>query len=286
MTTGELPGDRRGHSGGPVPDLGRRGRADPDRAPLPPLRLQLRCNVGATREEALQRAYDAGVVCVDEFLLHPDPYPSRQDWCRARVEGGGAAPGDKRPSLPMVLINHFPLLDAPTRVLRHPSSRSGAGPCARPIGTGAFAPPRSSTGTCTSRARPGTTACASRRSRLATRASGATATAATRRGGSCRAPVCLSGSCRRACVVRRPGRRPRGGPHPEEEAMVERRSRSAGASSSPPAPAPATRWRGWARRGGRSSPGRKASRCGRAASSAASPTATATGHARSPARRS
>jgi 3',5'-cyclic AMP phosphodiesterase CpdA len=77
-------------------------------------------NVATTREEALRRAYDKGVVCVDEFLLHPDPYPSRQEWCRARVKEAERRLATSDPSLPMVLINHFPLLDAPTRVLRHP----------------------------------------------------------------------------------------------------------------------------------------------------------------------
>jgi 3',5'-cyclic AMP phosphodiesterase CpdA len=77
-------------------------------------------NVASTREEALQRAYDAGVVCVDEFLLHPDPYPSRQAWCEARVREAERRLATSDPSLPMVLINHFPLLDEPTRVLRHP----------------------------------------------------------------------------------------------------------------------------------------------------------------------
>ncbi len=76
-------------------------------------------NVGATREEALERAYEAGVVCVDEFLLHPDPYPSRQAWCEARVEETERrlAADD---ALPTVLVNHFPLVVEPTRVLRHP----------------------------------------------------------------------------------------------------------------------------------------------------------------------
>jgi 3',5'-cyclic AMP phosphodiesterase CpdA len=77
-------------------------------------------NVAPTPEEALQRAYDAGVVCVDEFLLHPDPYPSRQAWCQARVKESERRLGTSDPSLPTVLINHFPLLDEPTRVLRHP----------------------------------------------------------------------------------------------------------------------------------------------------------------------
>lgn len=77
-------------------------------------------NVGSTREEALRRAYDAGVVCVDEFLLHPDPYPSRQAWCHARVSETEKRLCASDPALPMVLINHFPLVVEPTRVLRHP----------------------------------------------------------------------------------------------------------------------------------------------------------------------
>jgi 3',5'-cyclic AMP phosphodiesterase CpdA len=77
-------------------------------------------NVGATREEALRRAHDAGVVCVDEFLLDPAPYPSREAWCRARVRETEARLAEVEPVLPSVLINHFPLLAEPTRVLRHP----------------------------------------------------------------------------------------------------------------------------------------------------------------------
>lgn len=77
-------------------------------------------NVGSTREEALQRAYDAGVVCVDEFLLHPDPYPTRQAWCDARVREAERRLSEGDPRIPTVLVNHFPLLAAPTDVLRHP----------------------------------------------------------------------------------------------------------------------------------------------------------------------
>jgi len=77
-------------------------------------------NVGATREEALQRAYDAGVVCVDEFLLDPHPFPSRQAWCAERVREAEGRLVEVEPALPAVLVNHFPLLAEPTRVLRHP----------------------------------------------------------------------------------------------------------------------------------------------------------------------
>jgi 3',5'-cyclic AMP phosphodiesterase CpdA len=77
-------------------------------------------NVAATPGEALKCAYDAGVVCVDEFLLHPDPYPSRAAWCEARVRETERRLAEVEPVLPAVLVNHFPLIVEPTRVLRHP----------------------------------------------------------------------------------------------------------------------------------------------------------------------
>ena len=44
------------------------------------------CRPGCTtKEEGLAYAHGTGVVCTDEFLLHPDPYPTREAWCRARV---------------------------------------------------------------------------------------------------------------------------------------------------------------------------------------------------------
>jgi 3',5'-cyclic AMP phosphodiesterase CpdA len=59
-----------------------------------------------TKADALKVAEDAGVVCTDEFMLHPDPYPSRDAWCRARVrateERLAAIPSDR----PTVLVNH------------------------------------------------------------------------------------------------------------------------------------------------------------------------------------
>ncbi|KUO07938.1 metallophosphoesterase family protein [Streptomyces sp. DSM 15324] len=76
---------------------------------------------GATgTADALARAEKAGVVATDEFLLHSDPYPDRAAWCRARLEYTrerlDACPSD----LPTVLVNHFPLVREPTRILRYP----------------------------------------------------------------------------------------------------------------------------------------------------------------------
>ncbi len=77
-------------------------------------------NVAATKEEALRLAHAAGVVCVDEYLLHPDPHPSREAWCEARLSETEARLSAAPSGLPTVLVNHFPLLEAPTRILRHP----------------------------------------------------------------------------------------------------------------------------------------------------------------------
>jgi 3',5'-cyclic AMP phosphodiesterase CpdA len=74
----------------------------------------------ATKEAALAMAHEVGVVCTDEMLLHPDPYPSRDAWCRARLEVTARRLAARTPELPTVLINHFPLVRAPTRVLRYP----------------------------------------------------------------------------------------------------------------------------------------------------------------------
>ncbi|GDY31909.1 metallophosphoesterase family protein [Gandjariella thermophila] len=73
-----------------------------------------------TKEEALARAYDAGVVCTDEFLLHPDPHPSRDAWCRARVKESERRLAELDGDLPAILVNHWPLVREPTRILRYP----------------------------------------------------------------------------------------------------------------------------------------------------------------------
>jgi 3',5'-cyclic AMP phosphodiesterase CpdA len=74
----------------------------------------------AGKEESLARAYEVGVVCTDEILLHPDPYPAREDWCWARVAETEKRLAALDPSARTVLVNHFPLVREPTRILRYP----------------------------------------------------------------------------------------------------------------------------------------------------------------------
>lgn len=73
----------------------------------------------ATKAEALAMAYESGVVCTDEVLLHPDPYVSRDAWCEARVKETEQRLGLLDPGIPLVLVNHYPLVREPTRVLRY-----------------------------------------------------------------------------------------------------------------------------------------------------------------------
>ncbi|MEV5572135.1 metallophosphoesterase [Spirillospora sp. NPDC052269] len=74
----------------------------------------------STKDEALEIAYQSGIICTDEYLLHPDPYPTRDDWCRARLAYSEDRLAHRGSDLPTVLINHWPLVREPTRVLRYP----------------------------------------------------------------------------------------------------------------------------------------------------------------------
>jgi 3',5'-cyclic AMP phosphodiesterase CpdA len=73
-----------------------------------------------TKAESLALAYETGIVCSDEAVLHPDPYPSIDAWCHARVEATERRLAALPPSTPTVLVSHFPLTREPTRVLRYP----------------------------------------------------------------------------------------------------------------------------------------------------------------------
>jgi 3',5'-cyclic AMP phosphodiesterase CpdA len=73
-----------------------------------------------TAAEGLAAAYRAGVVCTDEYLLHPDPFPDRAAWCAARVAYSQDRLDACSPDLPTVLVGHWPLTRRPTRLLRYP----------------------------------------------------------------------------------------------------------------------------------------------------------------------
>jgi len=73
-----------------------------------------------SKEESMERARAAGIVCTDEYLLHPDPHPTRDAWCRERVALTRRRLEACDPEVPLVLINHWPLVREPTRVLWYP----------------------------------------------------------------------------------------------------------------------------------------------------------------------
>jgi len=60
-------------------------------------------------ERAIDWAMEQRLLCTDEALLHPDPYPTRQAWCEARCVQAEARLSQLPGDLPTVLINHWPL---------------------------------------------------------------------------------------------------------------------------------------------------------------------------------
>lgn len=73
-----------------------------------------------TKAESLAYAERTGVVCTDEALLHPDPYPSREAWCDARLALTEKRLAEIDPDLPTVLVTHWPLHRHPTGILWYP----------------------------------------------------------------------------------------------------------------------------------------------------------------------
>ncbi len=74
-----------------------------------------------TAETAVDWASETGILCSDEMLLHPDPYPTRAHWCAARLKATeprleeAAASGDA-----LILINHWPLREDLVNLRRIP----------------------------------------------------------------------------------------------------------------------------------------------------------------------
>ena len=73
-----------------------------------------------TKEDGLKRAYETGIVCSDEALLHPDPHDGIDEWCAARIDATIQKLETRDPALPVVFVTHYPLVREPTRVLRYP----------------------------------------------------------------------------------------------------------------------------------------------------------------------
>jgi len=74
----------------------------------------------STKKAALARAYEAGVVCTDEFHLHPDPHPSREEWGRVRLAETERLLDARDAALPTIRVSHWPRAREPTAVLRYP----------------------------------------------------------------------------------------------------------------------------------------------------------------------
>ncbi|KAI1870804.1 uncharacterized protein JN550_004950 [Neoarthrinium moseri] len=58
-----------------------------------------------SKEGALAWAQEADTVATDEFLLHPDPFPSREEWCHALVAKAEQKLGEaNNKDLPMIIL--------------------------------------------------------------------------------------------------------------------------------------------------------------------------------------
>lgn len=75
------------------------------------------------QDRAVEWAAESNVLCSDEMLLKPEPYPSREAWCAARLalsierlEAARAA----NPEARSILINHWPLRRDLVRLRRIP----------------------------------------------------------------------------------------------------------------------------------------------------------------------
>ncbi|GAB4197015.1 MAG: metallophosphoesterase [Sandaracinaceae bacterium] len=54
-------------------------------------------------------AAEGGILASDEALLHPDPYPSREAWCAARIEYTETRLEARARTHHLVLVSHWPL---------------------------------------------------------------------------------------------------------------------------------------------------------------------------------
>ncbi len=71
-------------------------------------------------EDAISWAMEGGVLCSDERLIDPAPFPSMIEWCRHRYELSIERLDALPPDAPLVLINHFPFRQDLVRIRRIP----------------------------------------------------------------------------------------------------------------------------------------------------------------------
>ena len=72
------------------------------------------------RERAIAWAAEEGILAADEVRLAPDPYPSREDWCRARIAETEPRLAEAAREHALVLVNHWPLRHDLVRLGRVP----------------------------------------------------------------------------------------------------------------------------------------------------------------------
>jgi hypothetical protein len=72
------------------------------------------------REAVIGWSREGSAVCADEVLLAPDPHPSREAWCAMRCDETQARLEALDPSLPTILVNHYPLRHELVRIPRIP----------------------------------------------------------------------------------------------------------------------------------------------------------------------
>jgi hypothetical protein len=78
------------------------------------------CPPGMTAQEAIRWAAEGGIVCADEQRLLPDPFPTREAWCRARLADARARLAALPPGTRTLLVNHWPLRQDLCRLFRIP----------------------------------------------------------------------------------------------------------------------------------------------------------------------
>lgn len=78
------------------------------------------CPDGMGPAEAIRWAAEGGILCADEQRLLPVPYPTRQDWCAARLADARQRLGRLPPGTRTLIVNHWPLRQDLCRLFKIP----------------------------------------------------------------------------------------------------------------------------------------------------------------------